>query len=132
MGNLAATESRAARELFVHIAAVARGRGLHWLVCNATPRVQAIMRYMNLPFAPMRAADPGRISDRERWGTYYDQPSSVMVGAVAGIIDAMIEADPFRLAFAERRARAAAAASLPDNRAPDASAARTMPSGARA
>lgn len=109
VGNLAATDSGASRELFIHIAAVARSLGLAWLTCNATPRVQAIFRYMNLPFSRLRAADPARIPDRERWGTYYDQPTHVMAGPVAGIIDAMLTADPFRLAFAECRARSAAA-----------------------
>jgi len=109
VGNLAATDSGASRELFIHIAAVARSLGLAWLTCNATPRVQAILRYMNLPFSRLHAADPDRIPDRERWGTYYDQPTHVMAGPVAGIIDAMLTTDPFRLAFAECRARSAAA-----------------------
>ena len=109
VGNLAATDSGASRELFIHIAAVARGLGLAWLTCNATPRVQALFRYMNLPFTRLRAADPARIPDRERWGTYYDQPTHVMAGPVGGIIDAMLTTDPFRLAFAEWRARSAAA-----------------------
>lgn len=113
VGNLAATHSGASRELFIHIAAVARGLGLTWLTCNATPRVQALFRYMNLPFTRLRAADPARIRDRDRWGTYYDQPTHVMAAPVAGIIDAMLTTDPFRLAFAEWRARAAAAMPAP-------------------
>ena len=114
VGNLAATESGAARELFVHIAAVARGRGLQWLLCNATPRVQAIFRHMHLPFARLREADRGRVTDPESWGSYYDQPSHVMAAPVTGIIDAMLTSDPFRLAFAECRARSAPSGDVVD------------------
>ncbi|MDZ7828930.1 MAG: thermostable hemolysin [Halofilum sp. (in: g-proteobacteria)] len=113
VGNLAATESGAARELFVHIAAVARREGLQWLMCNATPRVQAILRFMNLPFAPIRKADCDRVPDPAAWGSYYDKPSRVMAAPVSGIINAMLESDPFQLAVAECHARNAGRTAVP-------------------
>lgn len=113
VGNLAATESGAARELFVHIAAVARQEGLQWLMCNATPRVQAILRFMNLPFAPIHEADRNRVSDPAAWGSYYDKPSRVMAAPVTGVIDAMRDNDPLRLAEAERLSHSATAIAVP-------------------
>lgn len=106
VGNLAATESGAVRELFVHIAAVAHACSLEWLTCNATQRVQAILRYMRLPFFAICAADPARITDVERWGTYYDQPSHVMAAPLGGVIDVMARSSPSQLARAEGRVRA--------------------------
>lgn len=114
VGNLAASNPQAVRQLFIHIAAVARAHSLEWLICNATQRVQAILQYMHLPFSAIRAADPARISNVERWGTYYDRPSHVMAAPLDGIIEAMMRTAPLHLALAESRARATAQA--PSNR----------------
>lgn len=113
VGNLAATESGAARALFVHIAAVARRDGLVWLMCNATSRVEAIFRFMKLPFSRLREADRQRVPDPEAWGSYYDTPSHVMAAPVAGIVDAMVDHDPVHFALAERRAHRRGSAPAP-------------------
>ena len=105
VGNLAATEAGAARELFFHIAAVARSEGLQWLMCNATRRVQVIFNSMKLPFSPMRVADRSRVADPASWGSYYDRPSCVMAAPVSGIVNAMLDMDLFRFTAAESRAR---------------------------
>ena len=48
-----------------------RTRDFEWLFFTATDRLQRLLRWMGHPLVVLGAADPRRIADPERWGSYY-------------------------------------------------------------
>ncbi len=64
------------------LVAVGKSAGYEWSFFTATKRLRNLLRHLGIPILELCPADPRRLSNPERWGTYYAH--SPMVCAVNG------------------------------------------------
>ncbi|SMF60140.1 Thermostable hemolysin [Tistlia consotensis] len=73
-----ASRSAEASPAFLRQLAVFGGRaGFRWSFFTATERLRRLLRGLGIPALELAPADPGRLADPERWGSYYSQAPRV-------------------------------------------------------
>jgi len=81
IGNLAGNVPGLAYLLFAALAQVLSNAGYRWVVCTATPQVEAMLARLRFSSQTICAADPTRLSDGAAdWGNYYASQPRVIVG----------------------------------------------------
>lgn len=84
VGNLAVNSAGGARVLIAAMTSLLHSQGFEWVVFTATPALINSFKRMGLSPVPVANADPRRIAEADRWGSYYDARPQVMVGSIAG------------------------------------------------
>lgn len=83
VGNLAVTEARISRLLFIVMTVFLAQRGFEWVVFTANPEVRNIFQRLQLKPILLKTADPTCLgSDRLHWGSYYSRQAQVMAGYI--------------------------------------------------
>lgn len=84
IGNLAVMRPGTGALLFAALCQLLKDQGYRWVICNATPAVQNVFAKLNFPVTPVVRADKTRLAGGyAHWGSYYQQPSTVLVTSVA-------------------------------------------------
>jgi len=64
--------------VFLRQLAILRKRaGFDWSFFTATARLRKLLRHLRIPILELGPADPQRLSDSDRWGTYYTHSPQV-------------------------------------------------------
>jgi hypothetical protein len=83
IGNLASAAPGSAALLFGLLPAILHEAGIRWVVCTATPQVQAMLEKLKFPSQTICAADPEVLGNKKTdWGSYYSNCPDVIVGDV--------------------------------------------------
>ena len=83
VGNLASAAPGSAALLFGLLPIILHEAQIRWVVCTATPQVQAMLRRLEFPTRRICRADAEVLGDsKENWGSYYDSTPDVIVGDV--------------------------------------------------
>ena len=83
IGNLASAAPGSAALLFSLLPAILHEAGIRWVVCTATPQVQAMLGKLQFPSQTICTADPDVLGDKQAdWGSYYASRPDVIVGDV--------------------------------------------------
>lgn len=82
IGCLASTSPVALIHLW-HDTATALGAGHALVVATVTATVRRLLGRAGVPLVEIARADPGRLADAARWGSYYDDDPRVCVGVIA-------------------------------------------------
>jgi hypothetical protein len=81
VGNLAATNCRAARHLAARLPALLLGEGYSWLAFTGTRVIRELLAGFDAPLLDLGPADPAHLGDvLDRWGTYYESEPRVLAG----------------------------------------------------
>lgn len=59
------------------LAAFGKGAGFGWCFFTATARLRALIGELGIPFLALAPADPARLPDPARWGSYYEHTPQV-------------------------------------------------------
>jgi len=69
--TLASRRVAASPDFVRQIASLGKSAGFEWSVFTATSRLRTLLRRLGLPLVVLGRADPARIEDAGRWGSYY-------------------------------------------------------------
>ncbi len=83
IGNLAAIENGKSSLIFGLLAMTLYRAGLRWVVCTATPQVQAILASMGFKTETICRADSQRLGENQQlWGDYYESCPTIVTGNI--------------------------------------------------
>ena len=81
VGNLAATNCRAARHLAARLPALLLDEGYAWLAFTGTRVIRELLAGFEAPLIDLGPADPAKLDAvPDRWGSYYDTEPRVLAG----------------------------------------------------
>lgn len=69
--TLASRNAEAAPLFLRHLAALGKRAGFRWAFFTATARLRSLLRQLGIPIFEIAPADPSRLADADRWGSYY-------------------------------------------------------------